>query len=92
MLAGRLAKTGWRKFPLCKGGILYIVIYRSGNSNKKRYSGFPSPYKSRKKPLYQRVSGAADRIRTGDLVLTKDVLCLLSHGSIYAFLSKIIVC
>jgi hypothetical protein len=26
--------------------------------------------------------GAVDRIRTGDLVLTKDVLCLLSHNSI----------
>lgn len=29
-----------------------------------------------------RLSGAANRIRTGDLVLTKDVLCLLSHSSI----------
>ena len=27
-------------------------------------------------------SGAANQIRTGDLVLTKDVLCLLSHSSI----------
>ena len=26
--------------------------------------------------------GAANQIRTGDLVLTKDVLCLLSHSSI----------
>ena len=26
--------------------------------------------------------GAANQIRTGDLILTKDVLCLLSHSSI----------
>ena len=29
-------------------------------------------------------SGAANAIRTRDLVLTKDVLCLLSHSSILA--------
>ena len=29
------------------------------------------------------VFGADNRIRTGDLVLTKDVLCLLSHISIF---------
>ncbi len=28
--------------------------------------------------------GAANQIRTGDLILTKDVLCLLSHSSIMA--------
>ena len=28
--------------------------------------------------------GAANQIRTGDLILTKDVLCLLSHRSIMA--------
>jgi hypothetical protein len=28
--------------------------------------------------------GAANQIRTGDLVLTKDVLCQLSHSSILA--------
>ena len=32
--------------------------------------------------------GAVNRIRTGDLVLTKDVLCHLSHNSIYLFLSS----
>ena len=32
------------------------------------------------------VNGAANRIRTGDLVLTKDVLYLLSHSSILSFL------
>ena len=31
------------------------------------------------------VNGAANRIRTGDLVLTKDVLYLLSHSSILNF-------
>ena len=30
----------------------------------------------------QGVSGAATRIRTGDLILTKDVLYQLSHSSI----------
>ena len=30
-------------------------------------------------------SGADNRIRTGDLVLTKDVLCLLSHISVFYF-------
>ena len=29
------------------------------------------------------LSGAATRIRTGDLILTKDVLYQLSHSSIY---------
>lgn len=29
----------------------------------------------------ERLFGADNRIRTGDLVLTKDVLCLLSHSS-----------
>ncbi len=31
------------------------------------------------------VFGADNRIRTGDLVLTKDVLCLLSHISVFYF-------
>lgn len=30
--------------------------------------------------------GAVNRIRTGDLVLTKDVLCHLSHNSMLTFL------
>ena len=40
-----------------------------------------------KKVLFERTglfSGADNRIRTGDLVLTKDVLYLLSHISAYA--------
>ena len=35
--------------------------------------------------LEMSVNGAANRIRTGDLVLTKDVLYLLSHSSILSF-------
>ena len=34
------------------------------------------------------VSGAATRIRTGDLILTKDVLYQLSHSSIYGDISS----
>ena len=32
--------------------------------------------------MFSGFCGAANRIRTGDLVLTKDVLYLLSHSSI----------
>ena len=32
-------------------------------------------------PIPRDLLGAANQIRTGDLVLTKDVLCLLSHSS-----------
>ena len=36
--------------------------------------------------------GAANQIRTGDLVLTKDVLCLLSHSSIRKRQDKLAFC
>ena len=39
--------------------------------------------------LRRLAAGADNRIRTGDLVLTKDVLCLLSHISVPVFLSFI---
>ena len=52
----------------------YGLGHRSESSNRlhkkrKRLVSFPFFY------------GAANRIRTGDLVLTKDVLYLLSHSS-----------
>ncbi len=41
----------------------------------------------KKDRLFQSLSfGAASQIRTGDLVLTKDALCLLSYSSESAFL------
>lgn len=35
-------------------------------------------------------TGAANRIRTGDLILTKDVLCQLSHSSVFLSQDNII--
>ena len=41
-------------------------------------------YKKRRQTQFvSAVFGADNRIRTGDLILTKDVLCLLSHISTY---------
>ena len=41
------------------------------------------PYKNQKPRSFDRgFSGAATQIRTGDLILTKDVLYQLSHSSI----------
>ena len=34
-------------------------------------------------------SGALNQIRTGDLILTKDALCLLSYKSLYSFLIRV---
>jgi hypothetical protein len=35
--------------------------------------------------------GAVNQIRTGDLILTKDVLCLLSYNSILLFTINVIL-
>ena len=42
-----------------------------------------SPLVRVEKPLYKRIFGADNAIRTRDLVLTKDVLCRLSYISIF---------
>ena len=49
---------------------------------KQREISFSGYNKKSSKPYgYWIFYGAANQIRTGDLVLTKDVLCLLSHSS-----------
>ena len=35
--------------------------------------------------MFMRVDGAVNQIRTGDLFLTKEVLCRLSYNSIFNF-------
>ncbi len=46
-----------------------------------------SPHKACTDCIRLRTGGAANQIRTGDLILTKDVLCLLSHSSKYILVS-----
>ena len=57
-------------------GVLSLILTRINGKN------------TRKKPPQWTVCGADNRIRTGDLFLTKEVLYLLSHISIVSKLAK----
>ena len=66
----------YHKISLC----VKIEGQKLAKQREFSFSGYNK--KSSKLYVYWIFYGAANQIRTGDLVLTKDVLCLLSHSSI----------
>ena len=67
----------------------YNKVGASGNTGSCRRATEPSsnqrvaaPENQNPRPIGRGFSGAATQIRTGDLILTKDVLYQLSHSSI----------
>ena len=52
-------------------------------NKSERWKSFEEKTKNPETIRFPDCSGAARQIRTADLILTKDVLCLLSHSSIW---------
>ena len=67
----------YHKISLC----VKIEGQKLAKQREFSFSGYNK--KSSKLYVYWIFYGAANQMRTGDLVLTKDVLCLLSHSSIW---------
>ena len=64
-----------------------ILSSSSRHPHSANIEGTAEPYKKPKpRGCTSGVSGAATRIRTGDLILTKDVLYQLSHSSASALI------
>ena len=79
----------------CSLGAQNTLQSESSSSRQPRFAMGASPKENQSpRELPLGLSGAATRIRTGDLILTKDVLYQLSHSSIpqgYFLVTQIII-